>query len=126
MNPGAANPDAQGASYTSGDPLARPIFDRETFFGTIAHASALHGVDPGHLATALRLGAVSGEVATARRIHDAASALASAGYAAPPPAPRGPDAATLAGDLKSIARGVPSKRGPRGERAPRRPRKQAA
>jgi hypothetical protein len=124
MNPGTADPDAPGASYTAGDPLANKLItDREVFWATVTHAAALAGVDPGHLATALRLGAVPGEVCTARRIHDAAGALAGAGYRAPPPPPpRGPSAAELARDLASLGGRGAAHRGPRGERAPRRPR----
>lgn len=136
MNAGDVNPDGQGASYSAGDPLARPITDREVFFAVINHAAELAGIDPGHLATSIRLGAVPGELCTARRIHDAAAALAGAGYRSPvTPPPRGPSPDVLAADLASIERGMPSIRGPRGERAPRpprvrrprgRPRKQAA
>jgi hypothetical protein len=117
-----------GASYTAGDPLDRPIADREVFFGTIAHAAALAGIDPEHLATSIRLGAVPGEVATARRIHDAAAALSGAGYSARPPAPRGPsiDAATVASDLASLGtRGAALRGRKRGERAPREARTRA-
>jgi hypothetical protein len=101
-----------GASYAAGDPLARIITDRDVFFATVAHAAELAGVDREHLATALRLGAVPGEIATARRIHDAAAALSRAGFCSgPPPSPRGPDAAALASDLASLGSRGAGRRG---------------
>jgi hypothetical protein len=81
-----------------GDPLDRPINDAGVFWATVAHAARLHNVSADHVTTGLRLGGVRGVPVTARMVHDAAAALASAGYVLPPraPEPLPPDVAALA------------------------------
>jgi hypothetical protein len=69
------------APEVGSDPLSTVITTHQTFHATAANAAQLHGVDRGHLLTALRLAGQPREPVTARLIYDTAAALAAAGYA---------------------------------------------